>query len=214
MRINIPQREDIIANSYDDPVLFYYKPFIRRLYLKRLEMALSLMDKTRKDRVIEIGYGSGIFLLELSHRFKDVYAMDVHFNAHFVERMLIKEGVNLKLTTADVMHLPYKAGVFDCIVCISVLEHLNNLNQAIEEIIRIAKPGAQFIFGIPVKNWFMSLSFVLLGFRLDYLHKWNHRQVLKAIGAKLRIERISKFPNLINQNFSLYMAVSCRKRLN
>ena len=44
---------------------------------------------------------------------------------------------------ADVTNLHYKTNSFDAIVCISVLQHVYEINKAIDEIIRVLKPGGK-----------------------------------------------------------------------
>jgi ubiquinone/menaquinone biosynthesis C-methylase UbiE len=211
MKVNIPKKENIFVTSYEDPAVFYYKPFVRRFYLRRLEMAIDLLDDKKKVNVLEIGYGCGVFLPELSKRFSNVYAIDSHLNAKGVSEMLTKEGVSSHLLTADVFNLPFKNDVFDCIIVLSVLEHLNNLIQAIREIKRTANENAQIIFGIPAENWFMKTSFRLLGYKIDDLHVSSHDRIKKAIEMELKVEKLKRFPNLFNCGFFLYTVASCRK---
>jgi ubiquinone/menaquinone biosynthesis C-methylase UbiE len=212
MRLRVPDKNNILITGDEDPAKFYYNFLTKRLFLKRLEIAIDLLDKKKKYSVLEIGYGCGILLLELSRHFRKVFAVDLHLNAAGVNSMLAKEGIGASLSVGDILNLPYKPMVFDSIICLSTLEHLSNLEKGIVEIDRIAKPGAQIIFGIPVSSLVMKLSFALLGYKFNKLHKWNDEQIIKAIKEKFTIEKIEGFPNLMFSRPLLYKALSCRKK--
>jgi ubiquinone/menaquinone biosynthesis C-methylase UbiE len=211
MKIILPNKDNIPVTSQEDPALLYYKPFVRNFYLKRMALAVGLIDKSPKENLLDIGYGSGIFLPELTKYSKRVFGLDNHPNALFVKEMLRKEERFAYLTSADVSAMPFKKNVFDCVTCLSVLEHVDNLDSCIAEIIRITRPGGQIIIGIPVDNFLMSLGFKLLGYNIHDIHKWKHRHIINAIQKKIEIEALKKFPFFVNFDFALYIVVSCRK---
>ena len=45
--------------------------------------------------------------------------------------------------------LPFREGVFDSILCTSVLEHVDNAEQAIAEIVRVLSPGGRLLITVP-----------------------------------------------------------------
>ncbi|MBI4707557.1 MAG: class I SAM-dependent methyltransferase [Candidatus Omnitrophica bacterium] len=211
MNISLPNKDNVPVTSEEDPALLYYKPFVSSFYLKRMALAIGLIDKGPKENFLDIGYGSGIFLPELGRYSKRVFGLDNHSNAFLVKEMLNKEGRLAYLTSADVSAMPYKENVFDCVICLSVLEHVDNLDSCISEIIRITRPGGQVIIGIPVDNFLMSLGFKLLGYNIRNIHKWKHRHIIDAIQKKIEIETLRKLPSFVNLDFALYIVVSCRK---
>lgn len=212
MKISIPRRENIPNLSFEDPARWYYKLLIGNVYRRRLEMVLSLMGPERKDSVLEIGYGSGLLLLELNRRFKNVFATDKHLKGDLIKKMLEKENAKSMLTTANLSQLPYKAETFDCSVCMSVLEHVDDLGQCISEIVRVTKENGQVIIGIPGDNPLLTAVFFLLGFKIHDYHKSNPKQVIEAINKKLIIEKIIRLPSFLNLDLAFYVALSCRNK--
>ncbi len=212
MNILIPKKENLSVTSTEDSAALYYKPFVGRFFLQRLVAALNLMRNGKKDNVLEIGCGSGILLLELNQRFRNVHAIDIHPNTVLIREMLKKEYKSSTLARADIQHLPYKPDVFDCVVCLSVLEHVEDLNRSVEEAMRVTRPDGNIILGIPVDNVIMTFLFRMLGYKIHDIHKWSHKKIIDAIKSKLIVEKISKLPAFSSINLSMYVILSCRKR--
>ena len=58
--IEIPPRSALVRTHDDDPLHWYYRPIVGRLYLRRLELALGLIDSIAtigRDRILEVGFG-------------------------------------------------------------------------------------------------------------------------------------------------------------
>mmetsp|Transcript_17352 Transcript_17352/g.22704 ORF Transcript_17352/g.22704 Transcript_17352/m.22704 type:complete len:277 (-) Transcript_17352:18-848(-) len=56
---------------------------------------------------------------------------------------------NLEVPVADIMNLPYRSAIFDCVLCIAVLHHISTIDrrlQAISECIRVLKVGGSALF--------------------------------------------------------------------
>lgn len=76
--------------------------------------------------------------------------------------------------------LPFKSNSFDCVVCSEVLEHLDNIHQIFDEIVRVSR--RYIILSLP-NNWRRTLGDLILGrsIRSEYglpvekprdRHKW------------------------------------------
>lgn len=136
MKIRIPKKENIFETADGDPVGYCYKLGINIPYLHRLKMVLRLLGKEKFDKILEVGYGSGILLPELYFRCKELSAVDIHTNTSLVYEMMKKEKISANLFVGDVHNLPFGDEVFDCIVCVSILEHIPDLKRPIDEIYR------------------------------------------------------------------------------
>ncbi|MBI4981623.1 MAG: class I SAM-dependent methyltransferase [Candidatus Omnitrophica bacterium] len=211
MNILLPDKGNIPVTGPEDPALFYYKSIMRNFYLKRLALAVGLIDKESKENILDLGYGSGILLPELSRHSQKIFGLDSHLNAGPVKKMLKKENKFAYLASGDISNLPYKNDSFDCIVCLSVLEHMENLDSCIDEIVRVARPSGQIIVGVPVDNFLMSLGFKSMGYNVCDIHKWGHRQIIKAVQNKIKIERLKRFPFFVGLDYSFYIVLNCRK---
>ena len=93
----LPPRELVPKPDADDPVDYYYKPLTARLYRARLELAVDLLGVGRYPSLLEVGFGSGIFLPELAGHTDRLVAVDIHPESAQVEEMLRRLAVEAEL---------------------------------------------------------------------------------------------------------------------
>ncbi len=216
MEILIPRRDHIHQTDVADPVKWYYTPGIRAFYFHRFRMALNMLEHCQYDRLLDIGVGSGIFLPELSTRCAELHGIDVHTNLHLVEEMLAKEGREATLTQASATEVPYEDDFFDCVVCMSVLEHIHDLSHAIGEIRRVTKTDGRIVLGFPVENFLsrvilQTLYIWLPHANLDDEHVSTHHDIIEEAQRQLRVTHTTQFPAHIPLDYSLYYVCQCKK---
>ena len=56
--------------------------------------------------------------------------------------------------------LPLEGNQFDCVVCVDVLEHVEDLEASLDEIARVLKPGGVFLFDTINRNLLSSFFVV------------------------------------------------------
>lgn len=191
-----------------------YYAFLQRLpYLQRLSMVEELLAGVPAGRLLDIGFGSGFFLPALASHCKELYGLDIHPYAALVNEMLGKEQVQAELIRGDVLRLPYQDKTFDCITCVSTLEFVADVRQALAEIRRVARPGACVIIGAPVLNRLTEFCYDWIA-RSPYhrsLHKATHRQIIAAAEEKLqRIEKLVAYPRCVPVDWGLFFVLRGR----
>lgn len=198
----------------DDPVDYYYKPLTAQLYRARLRLASELLGDGTYDHLLEVGYGSGIFLPELARRTRALAAIDVHGEVDAVRGMLAALGVSAELHQASLYELPFAAGEFDAIVCLSVLEHLRDLRSAFDEFRRVLRPGGVAILGFPVRNPLTDAFFRLVGYDPREIHPSSHADILHAAAAHpgFRVEERGRVPAFLPLPLAAYAACRCVAR--
>lgn len=213
----IPRRETMVLTHGDDPLEWYYKPVVRKFYLHRFKMILDLLRRSGRTsaqgKVLEVGFGSGFLLPSLQSYFKEVHGADVHPKVEAVEqRLKDKHQVATQLSTASVYDLPYENDSFDCVIGVSLLEQLEELDRAILEMCRVAKKQGDVILGFPTKNALMHVLFRLLlrGRSDDDFHVSTHWDILEAIRRHLNVEEIRVMPTGVPIGMAMY--VVCRGR--
>jgi ubiquinone/menaquinone biosynthesis C-methylase UbiE len=161
------------------------------------KMKLVLDYVRRGESLIDIGCGTGEFIVQLRRRFNTLVGIDTSSYAiEFTARRVGKDtNILLKHGELDSFHFP--AEHFDVCLCLDVLEHVKDLSSLFQEIHRILRPGAEMIVTVP--NWYdMIVSGIL---RIDPLHintftPWRWMKLLKRAGFKIKLYRAVDFPIL------------------
>lgn len=206
-RILLPRRSHIFATGETDPIRRHYQPVVRYFMNKRLQMAVRLLGHRRFCRLLDAGYGGGVFFPELSRRTEELHGVDIHPYQDRVERMAQAEGLTVSLRQASLCDTGFPDGYFDGIVCISVLEFVNDLPAAITEIRRIAAPKGTIVLGFPGQNLFTTL-----GYRLARtpdprrVHRAHYRTILAEASQHLKLVRLLRFPSFLPGRFTLFFA--------
>lgn len=98
------------------------------------------------DRVLDVGMGIGYGMNLLSIKAKEVYAVDVDKGAveNCSKSVLGKNPKVKELKLYDGYNLPYKDKFFDVVTCVDVVEHVEDYDKFIDELLRVAKRAVVF----------------------------------------------------------------------
>jgi SAM-dependent methyltransferase len=210
----IPPRGLAPKTDADDPIDYYYRPLTARLYRGRLELAVALLGEARYRAVLEVGYGSGVLLPQLTRQADRVVGIDIHAAASSVADMLDRLGVFAELVQASLFELPFEAGEFDALVSVSVLEHIVELERALDEMARVLAPGGVAVLGFPVRNPFTDAFFRAVGYDPRSIHPSSHVDIVTALERHplFGIERCTRLPRVLPTSLSAYVCCRCRRR--
>ena len=98
-------------------------------------------------KALEIGCGTGIFTSLIARSGADITAVEL--SPELVERARAQNPApNVKYRVMNVEELDFPENSFDCVYGSSVLHHLN-LPKALPEMLRVLRPGGNFVFTEP-----------------------------------------------------------------
>jgi ubiquinone/menaquinone biosynthesis C-methylase UbiE len=101
------------------------------------------------DRALELGCGSGFFLLNLIQAGVARRGSVTDLSPGMV-KVATRNGQNLGLEidgrVADAERIPYDDDTFDLVVGHAVLHHIPDVELSLREVVRVLKPGGRFIF--------------------------------------------------------------------
>lgn len=210
MDLRIPAKEKLSVTGKDDPLRFYFQPLTGYFYRRRLVLTAGLLGDRVFGRMLEIGSGSGILLPFLSHRAQFLVASDIHPKMSTVS-LSADNAKNIGYCRCDAKSLPFADGVFDCVVCVSVLEFVMPLEEATKEIRRVLKPQGIAVVGAPVSGAIMKLWYSLSGCsRQEVRRKSDHNRILKELRDKFTVEKVSVFPFFAHLGCALFFAARVR----
>jgi SAM-dependent methyltransferase len=198
----------IPQNGPTDPIEYYKRPLIGRLFLERINRGLRLLPERRYRRVLEVGYGAGAVQLALAPSVEELHGLDLDADADMVTQLLAARGVRSELKRGSVYELPYEPGYFELIVSFSVFEHLHDFPKALSEVYRVLRPGGLFLLGMPSVNKLMEAGFHAIGFGdINDHHVTTPAQIERAwpaTGFKLSSAAFLDFPPRSPLNVRLY----------
>ncbi|MFN0071932.1 MAG: class I SAM-dependent methyltransferase [Chloroflexota bacterium] len=207
----MPPRSVMYKTSIHDPIDYYYRPITGPIYRARFPLSLKLLGPSTFGSMLEVGYGSGVFLPELSRHCQSLSAVDSHAHRAEVERMLQNTSTSATLTDGDIMSLEYADESFDSLVCLSVLEHLppTELHKAVGEMRRVSRPDGTLILGFPVRNPVTDAFFALVGYNPRELHPSGHQDIIRALHAGMASVEVNWWPKTVPVDLSLYVVCRC-----
>src|SRR5277367_2316071 len=108
------------------------------------------------DRALELGCGSGFFLLNLIQSGVARRGSVTDLSPGMV-KVATRNGQSLGLDidgrVADAERIPYDDDTFDLVVGHAVLHHIPDVEQSMREVLRVLKPGGRFVFaGEPTRH--------------------------------------------------------------
>jgi len=167
------------VNQYD-PIKYYYWPIFGPMYRRRVELALD--ECMGGNRVLEVGFGTGLAFPNLHDSYKEIYGIDLTADINVIKSLFEPMGIPLFLEKGDVLEMPYEDNFFDTVLLVSILEHLKplELEQAFAETRRILKPGGQMVYGTPVEKPFMVFMFRMLGHNIRDEHFSTEKEIAAA----------------------------------
>ena len=133
--------EALLKTGEVDHANWNYRPFLGTISRTRFRLALSLLPEQRVGRLLEVGYGSGVFMPELAERCEELYGIDIHTSPEQVMSLLAGFNVRARLYSGSVSAMPFADNFFDSVVAISSLEFIEDLAAACLEMKRVLAPG-------------------------------------------------------------------------
>lgn len=218
LRFQLPPRGALRPNNAADPLPYYYKPLVGRLFAARLDVGLGLLGG-RFERLLEIGYGSGLLLPTLARVTDALVGVDREPEPPGLRAALERLGVQpAALVQADVQALPFSDGEFDGVVAFSILEHLSaaELTRAAAELARVLRPGGRLLVGCPAVHRAMNAAFAAIGFRgIAQHHLSGLPEVVRACAPHFTVEKRAALPRLFDRaplGWAPYGAILFRRR--
>ncbi len=159
------------------------RSYLRR-HSRRLLATFSLVKSFSITSVLDVGAGSGGFLLLLPPAWRRV-AVDSPLNAELAKRRGI-DSVGLDLENED---LPLESNTFDLVTLLEVIEHIRNKRHVVSEIYRVLKENGRLLVTTPdagmavwgLRDWILDSPVIgKLVFRLRTGRFPNHLDLHKG----------------------------------
>lgn len=151
--------------------------------------------------VLDIGCGGGILSEDFAKINNKVTGIDPSFSSlRTAKNHAQLEQLQINYLSGSAENLPCYQDSFDIVLCCDVLEHVTDLNNAIQETSRVLKPGGIFFFDTINKTWtsfietiFIAQEFPPTRFFEPGSHDWRQfipPSVLKKLLIKNKLRLV------------------------
>jgi SAM-dependent methyltransferase len=206
--MNLLPPQALVKTGPVDHADWNFRPGLGSIQRLRFKLIASLLPKERCHRLLEIGYGSGVFMPELARCCEELYGIDVHQEHERVREVLERYGCQAQLVAGDAATMPFPDEYFDCIVAVSSMEFIGDLDAACREIQRVLRPTGCCIVVTPGHSAVVDLGLKILtgeSARQDYGDRRS--KVLSTLQRHFMICRQQTAPRWGGSLLRLYTAV-------
>jgi ubiquinone/menaquinone biosynthesis C-methylase UbiE len=161
-QLRLLPRHALVKTSRVDHADWNFRPVLGAIQRLRFKLALELLGQPPVPRLLEIGYGSGIFMPQLSLHCAELCGIDIHGKHLEVGEKLAAVGVTPRLLSASATNLPFPDAHFERIVAVSSLEFIDDLRGACSEIRRVLDPRGRFVVVTPSHSAVADLGLKIL----------------------------------------------------
>ena len=206
--------KDQVRSNYPAPygfnkLLLTYREHFR--WVKKLKLKDG-------DQVLDIGCNIGqlLHLMNFQANIKGV-GIDISIEALQNARQILPEAFDFFLCSIE-KGLPFADNSFDVIVCMDVIEHLENPGIVLKEMHRVLRPGGRFLFHVPVTDIFLSLDWFYQKMMPESFNKKmneaghflevmkSHVQIQNMIlGNRLKLTQTRRFNSLFQTMFDYHI---------
>jgi SAM-dependent methyltransferase len=200
--------EALLTTGAVDHGNWNYRPILGRIQRLRFDLIRSMLQGSHAQRLLEIGYGSGIFLPELARHADQLYGIDPHPFSDGVAQVLAKHGVLASLVRGTATQMPYENAFFQTVVAVSALEFIDDLPLACREVKRVLTPGGIFVLVTPGHSLLLDLGLWLVTGASPWGDFQDRRlRILPCLFREFVIDRRADYPPLLHRAVCLYTAL-------
>ncbi|MEE2787608.1 MAG: bifunctional 2-polyprenyl-6-hydroxyphenol methylase/3-demethylubiquinol 3-O-methyltransferase UbiG [Myxococcota bacterium] len=137
---------------------------LHNLVIPRLQHFDEIVGDWHGQRVLDLGCGGGFMADALARRGACVTGVDPSAPAIDAARTHAQEtqlDIDYRVGVGEA--IPCEDHSFDIVVCVDVLEHVADLDQVLDEVNRVLKPGGLFLFDTIHRSPLATLVVVYLG---------------------------------------------------
>ena len=175
-------------------------PVVRRLIDRFYDDVVATVAEVRPSSLLDAGCGEG----ETIERLGDLvpaHAAAVDISPEAVEYTAGRLP-DVAVSRESVYELPFADGEFELVICLEVLEHLEDPAAGLRELARVS--GGSLLLSVPDEPWFRLGSLLRgkyvasLGNHPEHVNHWNPRTFRRFLAAEVEDPRVRRaFPWLV-----------------
>lgn len=194
------------ASDYAETYTMQNKNCLRAFLLNERMRIVLEMARGAEGRLLDVGCGPAAMMNELREQGLEVWGIDPSLNMIAIGinqvKMYPSEG-RIRLLVGDAENLSFTERSFDAVLCIGVLEYLEDALKALNEIARVSKNKSSLILSFPnamspfniIDSWLALISYYFLKITQKFF---------KSIGKDMYIDdkRMLLSRSVVSQRYS------------
>ena len=206
--LNLLQQDALIKTGEVDHADWNYRPLLGEISRSRFNLIKNLLEGRRGKRIMEIGYGSGVFLPELAAHANEIYGVDVHDKNIEVTEKLAQLDIKATLLSSGAEKIEVQDNYFDFIVAVSSLEFVSDLDAVCLEMKRTLTPNGSVLVVTPGKSPILDFGLKLLtGKRAEDDFEGRRENIIPTLSKHFDVKQNVTFPKLKASPIKLYTAL-------
>lgn len=167
---------------------------MEQFYIKLLNQISRCYSQENSFSVLDIGCGIGVVTKIVSQNFPNA-----RITGFDLSREVVKSAKLLLPSTdiyvGDIHALPHNNHSFDLVICLEVIEHLDQPNTILDNISKACKKYS--IFSIPNDWKFRAINIMRFkyleekGNSPDHIHEWNREDFVALLSHHFKVVNIS-----------------------
>jgi 2-polyprenyl-3-methyl-5-hydroxy-6-metoxy-1,4-benzoquinol methylase len=151
-------------------------PIQRLLLWNFFRNFLNLTAAKKVDSILDVGCGEGFTLNRLREKGIGKTLEGVEYSKAAIE-LGYKMYPDTKIKQGNIYQLPYKDNAFDLVLCTEVLEHLDDPQKGLKELVRVSKK--YLVISVPNEPFFMFAQLVRgknwsrFGNDIEHINHWT-----------------------------------------
>lgn len=154
---------------------------------RRAEVTAHLLRPRSDDTVLDVGCGEGFQISYITQSSQQIVGIDIS-----LERLL-KAKERLKspeFVCASSDRLPFRPRVFDSIMCLELLEHLQKPSKTLTEIAFVLKDTGKLVISVPYKERIIATRCVNCGKLTPlwgHIHSFDEKKLVSFLPDNLKV---------------------------
>lgn len=161
--------------------------FLLNLFYKNV---FALLGKVRPDSILDVGCGEGFTLHKLQQQGIGEKLEGIEYQKKAIA-LGKKQYPDIVIKQGSIDKLPYKDNAFDLVLCTEVLEHMDNPEKALKELVRVSKKYV--LLSVPNEPFFMLAQLIRgknwsrLGNDIEHINHWTFWGFKQFVSKYLKI---------------------------
>ena len=148
-------------------------------YQELQRRCIGKLDFRDDDRLLCVGVGTGNEIISIVEMNRNVNIVGVDYSNTGLQKLrkkALKINKDIRTIVMDARRLEFPAGSFDKVLCLHVVDFLEEHQQVTSEILRVLKGGGQFVITYPSEKEGAKLGANIL--RDSYRHNTSSRNYI------------------------------------